>query len=107
MARPSCVPYEESCAQVGAIYYDYTSRAKHECRLFIEAIRAKLGAEPDGAVLRVKANPHDWGTHYSVRCYYETDKPDAVDYAFKCESDAPATWAEVGMTAPYDYFAPF
>lgn len=97
------VPAEEECAQVGASDYDYMTRARKECNAYVEALRKKLGPEPDGAMLRVKSNPHDFGSYLSVRCYYETDKQEAVDYALKCEGDGPNTWAEVGMSAPFTY----
>jgi hypothetical protein len=90
-------PCNEDCAQVGA--HDYTERAVPECRRFIEVIRAKLGPEPEGARLAVKAFPHDFGTYHEVICYFEDSNPVAVEYAFKCESEAPATWDEVPVPA--------
>lgn len=91
-------PFEEDCAQVGDP--DYQRQATAECRAFIEAIRRKLGPEPEGAYLKVKWFDHDFGSYCQVVCFFEDDNPQAVDYAYKCEAEAPATWEEVGMTPP-------
>lgn len=93
-------PPEEDCVGVGA--ENYEQKARKECNAFIEAIRKKLGNEPQGAQLRVKSSPHDFGTYYEVICSYNEVFPDSVDYAYKCESDSPATWKEVGMVSPND-----
>ena len=91
-------PYEEDCVQVGA--NDYARRAKIEGLAFIGAIRMKLGLEPEQAHLAVKSFPHDFGTYYEVVCHYDDTNEKATEYAFKCESEGPATWQEVGMRAP-------
>lgn len=83
-------PSGEDCAQVGEP--DYERRARTECARFIELIRKTLGEEPPGAHLAVKSNPHDFATYYEVVCYFQDDDPEATAYAFRCESDAPATW---------------
>jgi hypothetical protein len=90
-------PAEESCQQVGTPSYD-PQAARAECQRFIEAIRKVVGKEPEGAVLRIKGNPHDFGTYFSVACYFEGDDETAVNYAYRCESDAPMTWAEAELT---------
>lgn len=83
-------PAEEDCAQIGSD--DYAPRAKAECKRFIEVIRKKLGNEPAGATLKMKGFPHDFGTYYEVVCEYDENNEKAMNYAFKCESDAPTTW---------------
>ena len=83
-------PCEETCVQVGAD--DYSRLARIECQRFIDAIRQTLGPEPDGASLRVKSFPHDFGSYMEVVCYYEDENETATDYAFKCESESPSTW---------------
>ena len=87
-------PAYEECAQVGSP--DYAQRARSECNRFIELIRRKLGPEPEGAQLSIKSNPHDFGSYYEVVCYYEIDNEAATQYAFRCESDAPANWDDPG-----------
>lgn len=83
-------PPEESCAQVGAD--DYMPIARRECVTYIKLIRRTLGPEPTGARLVIRSNPHDFGVYLSVNCVYDDEIPAAVEYAFKCESDGPATW---------------
>jgi hypothetical protein len=86
-------PAEESCQQVGTPSYS-SQAARAECQRFIEAIRKVVGEEPDGASLRIKSNPHDFGTYLDVVCYFESDDEEATRYAYRCESDAPSTWEE-------------
>ena len=85
-------PCEEPCAQVGKP--DYRKKALKECTQFIQLLRQKFGPEPEGAWLSVKWFPHDFGDYCEVVCYYHTDIPASVDYAFRCESEEPATWEE-------------
>ncbi len=83
-------PCNEDCAQIGQL--GFTECNIKECRRFIELIRSTLGPEPTGARLGIKAHDHEFGTYREVVCYYDDDKPEAVDYAFRCESEAPAKW---------------
>jgi hypothetical protein len=85
-------PPEAACAQVGRD--DYWDRAPRECWAYIGLLRRALGPEPDGARLAVKSNPHDFGTYLSVVCWYEPANKQAIDYAFRCESDGPVEWDE-------------
>jgi len=85
-------PCDEDCAQVGSP--NYRKRALAECLRFIQLIRDTLGSEPEGAELRIKSFDHDFGTYVEVVCWFDTEKQESVDYAFRCESDAPATWEE-------------
>ncbi len=91
-------PAMEQCAQVGDEHY--RDQAMRECRAYIAAIRKKLGPEPEGASLRVKSFPHDYGTYYEAVCNYDPNDQAAIDYAFRCEAEAPTTWEEVGMQPP-------
>ena len=83
-------PAGEDCAQVGSEGYE--RRARAECLRFIELIRKKLGPQPEGARLSVKSNPHDFGSYLSVVCFYDDTKEQAVEYAFRCEREAPTRW---------------
>jgi hypothetical protein len=83
-------PCDEDCARVGQP--DYEERAREECRHFILLIRQKLGPEPEGAWLSTKSFPHDFGPYYEVVCYFNTEINASVDYAYRCESEAPTTW---------------
>ena len=85
-------PADEPCEQLGPDYDP--ARARLECRLFIDAIRESLGPEPPGAQLRIASNPHDFGTYYEVACVYDDENEQATEYAFRCESEAPAQWTD-------------
>lgn len=83
-------PIEEDCAQVGEP--DYRRRALHECWQFIQLLRDTFGPEPEGTELRTKSFEHDFGMYYEAVCYFDTDLPASIDYASRCESEAPTTW---------------
>jgi hypothetical protein len=83
-------PADEACAQVGDDFY--AEKARAECRRFITLLRETFGPEPSGAYLTTKGFPHDYGTYYGVVCYFNERAPQSVDYAFRCEREAPTTW---------------
>jgi hypothetical protein len=85
-------PIEEDCAQVGTP--SYRQQALAECARFIRLLRQKFGPEPEGARLSVKWFDHDFGPYCEVVCYYNTDIPPSVEYAYACEANLPATWDE-------------
>ena len=96
----SSCPSQEECVQVTR-EGEYSQAMRAECHAFIEALRRLHGEEPEGARLYMKSNSHDFGTYHEVECKFDPDIPAAVDYAFKCESESPQTWDEVGMTCPW------
>lgn len=83
-------PANESCEQLGPNYDP--QKAQAECRRYRELIRETVGLEPAGAALVVKSNSHDFGTYYEVHVTFDTDDPEAIDYAFRCDNEAPVTW---------------
>lgn len=85
-------PSDEDCVQVGDD--NYTRKATVECRRFIELIRKTLGEEPKNTQLRVKFEPHEFGSYASVVCYYDDNDKESIDYAFRCESEAPTRWED-------------
>jgi hypothetical protein len=88
-------PLGEDCAQVGADNYPERSRA--ECRALIHQLHRQLGAEPTGARLKMKSNPHDFGSYMDVICEYVELYPDAIEYAYKCEAECPEFWDEESL----------
>lgn len=84
------VPAGEDCAQVGT--WDYATESRRELRAFINQLRRQFGTEPDGARLRIKSNPHDFGTYHEVICEYDDSNPVATAYAYKCEAETPEAW---------------
>jgi hypothetical protein len=85
-------PADEPCAQVGEELYEKKARA--ECRRYIKVLRETFGPEPSGAYLMMKAFPHDFGTYYEVVCYFNSDVPESITYAMRCEDEAPTTWPD-------------
>lgn len=94
-------PCNEACAATG-VTENASSLNRLECQAYIEGLRRKYGNEPEGAELRTKGNPHDYGTYYEVVCRFASDKPDAREYAERVESGL-QTWFEVGMWTPVMY----
>ena len=47
-----------------------------------------LGCAP----FSVMANPHDFGTYYSVAVHFDPNDADAVAYACRCDDEAPDQW---------------
>ena len=91
-------PAEEECVQVNK-EGNYHKAMREECLRFIELLRRTFGPEPEGARLSVKSNPHDFGTYYEVVCYFEERDEAARKYAFRCESETPATWDQPAAAA--------
>lgn len=84
-------PSEERVAQKGSDP-DFYQRNRAECRAFINQIRRQIGMEPDGATLYTKREPGGDGGYYEVNVKYDVNNQKAVEYAFKCEADAPDKW---------------
>lgn len=83
-------PPEEDCAQLGSD--GYRPRARRECRAYINQLRRCLGPEPLGTVLAITSHVHDFGEYLAVSCHFDPNVPEAVDYAFRCESEGPLSW---------------
>jgi len=92
-------PANEECAQLG-VDEDFPRKNGAECREFIVAIRRKLGPEVGTARLGTKAMNHEFGVYREVVCRYQRSDREGLEYALRCEKDAPRTWAEVGMSPP-------
>ena len=86
-------PYGEDCVYVGMD--NYLPRANNEAARFLAQIRKHYGDEPGNSELKIKHNPHDFGTYLSIEFYYEADNEEEVDYGFDIEGDvknALETW---------------
>ncbi len=90
-------PCDEPCASVGEP--DYEEKALAQCRRFIGLLRQTFGLEPDGTRLSIKSFPHDFGTYYSVVCYFSHGIPASAAYARRCEDDAPTTWEGINKNS--------
>ena len=81
-------PHGEDCAQVGSKDYDYTTRARLECKAFAQQI-AKYYPEPadSDCYLKIKSFPHDFGTYHEVVAVFDTHDEAAVEWALSIEGD--------------------
>ena len=82
-------PTDEDWAQVSS--ENYLSKAIEECRRFIGLLRKKFEDEPEGARLKVKSFPHDFGTYHEVVCYYDDAIKESFEYALLLEGNTPQT----------------
>jgi hypothetical protein len=82
-------PVDEYCCDL----HDITG-SRAECRRFIAQLRNQFGNEPEGAELKIKSNPHDFGTYLDVVCYYEEENEEDELYAFNLEENLPEKWEE-------------
>lgn len=73
----------------------YKSRARSargQCNRYIELLRTKLGAEPEGVEYRITRNDHEFGNYYDVVVAFDSSNLAARDYAFNAEANAPTMW---------------
>ncbi|WP_186111486.1 hypothetical protein [Burkholderia gladioli] len=88
-------PASANAAQLGDD--DYRQRSEAECKAWMAQLVRFMGEPPEGARLIILASQHDYGTYYevAVRVEAETEaaaNPEAVDYAYRCEGEAPTEW---------------
>lgn len=79
-------PWDEPCPDMTEP--DYAVKGRAHCARFIKQIRSHYGPEPGSGHLYVKANPHDFGTYYSVEYGYNDLDDEAVIYGFDVEADS-------------------
>jgi hypothetical protein len=85
-------PCDEECAQVGKD--DYFTKARPECRRYIELLNKKFGKPPGEAYFYVKSNPHDFGSYLEVAIKFDPNNRDEAAFAYHVESNLPATWTD-------------
>jgi len=85
-----CSPTDESCVNV-TNDYPYREAMLHECKVFKEYLERKFPA-PEGAYLRTKSCPHDFGSYCEVICNFDQDNHEAAVYAYMLESHTPILW---------------
>lgn len=95
-------PCDEDCAQLGHTP-DYAVIARCEALVHAAALQAFHGPAPAGTRFKVKANPHDFGTYYSLAFIIDTRPTSEIgDYAAKLEEGL-NTWLQAGFSPPYDH----
>lgn len=93
-------PAEEDAVQVGDS--DYATKAREQCRRYVEAIRAVCGPEPEGARLTIKSQQHEFGSYLECCVVFDGNNEAAAAYAAKCDDSAPTTWDAAEGVAPAD-----
>lgn len=92
------VPAGEAAAAASEI--DYAARAFWQCRRFIDLLRQTVGAEPEGASLRVRRSGPDFDPYLEVVVEFDDANRAARAYAIRCDREAPTRWGEPAGTAP-------
>ena len=78
---------------------DYVGRAFLQCRRFIDLLRHTLGAEPEGAQLRVRRSGPDFSPYIEVVVEFDDGNDAARAYANRCDREAPTRWDRPAGTA--------
>jgi hypothetical protein len=71
---------------------DYVGRAFLQCRRFIDLLRHTVGAEPEGAKLRVRRSGPDFSPYIEVVVEFDDANDAARAYANRCDREAPKRW---------------
>ena len=90
------VPAGEPPAAAGEI--DYVGRAFWQCRRFIDLLRQTVGAEPEGAKLRVRRSGPDFDPFLEVVVEFDVANHAARAYAIRCDREAPTRWDRTAGT---------
>jgi hypothetical protein len=75
---------------------DYVGRAFLQCRRFIDLLRHTVGAEPEGARLRVRRSGPDFNPYIEVVVEFDDANHAARAYANRCDRAAPTRWDGAG-----------
>jgi hypothetical protein len=84
------VPAGEAPAAASEI--GYAERAFLQCRRFIGLLRHAIGAEPEGAKLRVRRTGPDFAPYLEVVVEFDDANHAARAYANRCDREAPTRW---------------
>lgn len=98
----SGTPCEEEYAQIGRTS-NGTECSRHEALAYRAALIAVLGPPPAGYSLRVHANPHDFGTYYTVQLVCpDQSTTEGAEYEDIAETGL-RYWHQALMPATYAY----
>jgi hypothetical protein len=78
---------------------DYGGRAFWQCQRFIGLLRHTVGAEPEGAKLRVRRSGPDFNTYVEVVVEFDDANDAARAYANRCDREAPTRWDRTAQIA--------
>lgn len=88
----SCCPYNETPLVPVRPKEDYVPNMRRECRAFKAQLQRAFNDPPDSARFVVKSFPHDFGSYMEVCVEFDDDDKEAVEFAYKVESEAPQDW---------------
>jgi hypothetical protein len=91
------VPAGEAPAVASEI--DYGARAFLQCRRFIDLLRHTVGAEPEGAALRIRRSGPDFNPNVEVVVEFDDANNAARAYANRCDREAPTRWDQTAKIA--------
>lgn len=98
-------PANEDCAQLGHTP-DFERLNRLEVATYRAAIIARFGPPPDGCVLLILTNRHDFGTYYTLGLKVDAGAarrdPAVGAYAETVENGL-GSWIEAGFAAPVRY----
>ncbi len=100
-------PWGEECAQ--SLDPNYAVKASQECNAYRNQLQRVYTEAHEGCELPcrlvIKANPHDFGTYYTVDAVFDSEDEAAVKAAYWLEAEGPELWdetarAELGLLPP-------
>lgn len=94
------VPPEEDCVSVTK--GNYLDVMRQETEAYKIAMIRFLGEPPEGVRFRIRCNSHDFGSYYDLEVVFDDSDESQIDYAMKCESEGPMTWADAKMKVSFD-----
>jgi hypothetical protein len=90
-------PYEVEGQMLGSNYDPI--KAREEARETIKLLCRKFGVPPAGSLLKVHANPHDFGSYYSIRFIFNDADDDHLEYLNRVENNWPKDWDDSELVA--------
>ena len=66
-------------------YVPLVSAPLEDCHAIIREIQQRVGPAPNGAMLMIKQQFDSAKNPFTVVCYFDTEKEEAVDYAARCQ----------------------
>lgn len=79
--------------ELGGLDGDY-QQARAEAKRYINLIRKFCAPEPEGSWLKLRSNPHDLGTYYTVAYFFDDSIPDHIEYMKLIDSEGPTKWSD-------------
>lgn len=100
-------PAEEDVAQMGAQAYKLVAKAQlvQYRALLRRTYKAETGSDwPESCELAIKAEPHDFGTYYTLVAKYDTEDEAGMKAAFWAEGEGPVYWDQLARGVLWDFY---